>query len=288
MPNRREEAACTFKSLHMAPGGFIMPNAWDAGSAAILAATGFPAIATTSAGIAFALAKADYGVTSAVQTVSREEMFAHIREIVQVAKIPVNADLEAGYGDSPRAVAETIIMAIEAGLAGGNIEDKIPGRPELYDEALAIERIAAARSAIDACGSDFMLTARSDTILQSGKSGIAAGIRRSNRYREAGADCLYLPGAADIDLVAVLTREIAGPINVVMGLGTASGNAHALLAAGVQRISLGGSIARAALGFVRRCAEELRDHGTIGFAEQQIPQSDLNALFAQVRGGTKS
>ena len=128
-----------------------------------------------------------------------------------------------------------------------------------------------------------MLTARSDTIQQSGKAGIAEGIRRSNRYREAGADCLYIPGASDVETAGLLAREIAGPINVVMGLGTATGNAHELLAAGVQRISLGGSIARSALGFVRRCAEELRDRGTIGFAEGQIPQPDLNALFAQAR-----
>jgi len=280
MLSRREESARTFKSLHAMKAGFIMPNAWDGGSAAILAAAGFPAIATTSAGIAFARARQDYSTTSTACSVSRDEMFDHIRQIVQTANIPVNADLEAGYGDAPEAVAETIKMAIEAGLAGGNIEDKIPGRPELYDEALAIERIAAARATIDACGSTFVLTARSDVILQAGRAGLSDAIRRSNLYREAGADCLFLPGAADVETVEFLAREIAGPINVVMGLGTATGNARALLAVGVQRISLGGSIARAALGFVRRCAEELRDRGTIKFAEQQIAQSDLNSLFA--------
>lgn len=283
MPNSREASARAFKSLHAAKGGFIMPNAWDGGSAAVLAAAGFPAIATTSAGIAFALAKQDYGVTAAALAVPREEMFHHIRQIVRVTNVPVNADLEAGYGDSPEAVAETIVMAIEAGLAGANIEDKIPNRSALYDETLAVERIAAARAAIDARRSDFVLTARSDAIIHLGKDGFAAGIRRSNRYREAGADCLYMPGASAIDTVRILAREITGPINVVMGLGTATGNARALLAAGAQRISLGGSIARSALGFIRRCAEELRDHGTIGFAERQFPQSDLNTLFAQAR-----
>lgn len=283
MPNDRKDATRLFKSLHARKGGFIMPNAWDAGSAAVLAAAGFPAIATTSAGIAFALAKQDYGITSAALAVPRAEMFEHMRRIVQVVDVPVNADLEAGYGDSPEAVAETIAMAIEAGLAGGNIEDKIPGRPALYDEGLAVERIAAARAAIDARGSAFVLTARSDAILQSGKAGVADGIRRSNRYREAGADCLYVPGASDLETVTDLVRAISGPINVVMGLGTTQGNAHALLAAGVQRISLGGSIARSALGFIRSCAEELRDHGTIGFTAQQISGSDLNALFARAR-----
>ncbi|QCI63503.1 isocitrate lyase/PEP mutase family protein [Phreatobacter stygius] len=284
MPHDRDDAARLFKALHAAKGGFIMPNAWDGGSAAVLAAAGFPAIATTSAGIAFALAKQDYGVTSAALAVPRDEMFDQMRQIVRVAGVPVNADLEAGYGDSPEAVAETITMAIDAGLAGGNIEDKIPGHRELYDEVLAVERIAAARAAIDARGSAFVLTARSDAILQAGKAGMADGIRRSNRFREAGADCLYVPGASDIETVTELVREITGPINVVMGLGTTKGNARALLAAGVQRISLGGSIARSALGFVRRCAEELRDHGTIGFTEQQISGSDLNALFARARG----
>lgn len=283
MPSDRNDATRLFKALHATTGGFIMPNAWDAGSAAVLAAAGFPAIATTSAGIAFALAKQDYGVTSAALAVPREEMFEHMRRIVQAVDVPVNADLEAGYGDSPEAVAETITMAIEAGLAGGNIEDKVPGRPDLYDEALAVERIAAARAAIDARGSAFVLTARSDAILLAGKAGATDGIGRSNRYREAGADCLYVPGASDLETVTELVRAISGPINVVMGLGTTKGNAHGLLAAGVQRISLGGSIARSALGFVRNCAEELRDHGTIGFTTQQISGSDLNALFARAR-----
>ncbi len=283
MANDHKNAAQRFKSLHVVKRGFIMPNAWDAGSAAVLAAAGFPAIATTSAGIAFALAKQDYGITSAALAVPRDEMFQHMRRIVEVAGVPVNADLEAGYGDSPEAVADTITMAIEAGLAGGNIEDKIPGRQDLYDEGLAVERIAAARAAIDARGGAFVLTARSDAILQAGKAGVAEGIRRSNRYRQAGANCLYVPGASDLDTVTELVREINGPINVVMGLGTTEGNAHALLAAGVQRISLGGSIARSALGFVRSCAEELRDRGTIGFTRQQISGSDLNALFSRAR-----
>jgi 2-methylisocitrate lyase-like PEP mutase family enzyme len=279
----RRDATHAFKALHTAKGGFIMPNAWDAGSALVLTAAGFPAIATTSAGIAFSLGKQDYGVTTASLAVSREEMFEHIRKIVDAVTLPVNADLEAGYGDDPDAVAETIALAIDAGVAGGNIEDKIPGRPRLYDEALAVERIAAARAAIDRKGSAFVLTARTDPFAVSGKAGLAESIRRANRYREAGADCLYAPGPSDVETVTTLVREIDGPINVVMGLGAASGNARALLAASVQRISLGGSIARSALGFVRRCAQELREHGTLGFAEEQISQSDLNALFARSR-----
>lgn len=285
MSGARETSAIAFKALHAAKPGFTMPNAWDAGSAAVLAAAGFPAIATTSAGIAFALARQDYGVTAPELAVPREEMFRCMREIVEAVAVPVNGDLEAGYGDSPEAVAETIAMAIDAGLAGGNIEDKIPGQQALYDEGLAVERIAAARSVIAARGSAFVLTARSDTLLRAGKAGLAEGIRRSNRYRAAGADCLYMPGAVDLETVGLLVREIEGPINVVMGLGTTEGNAHALIAVGVQRISLGGTIARAALGFVRHAAEELRDKGTLGFAAGQMPGAELNALFARTRMG---
>lgn len=274
-----------FKALHTAKTGFVMPNAWDAGSALVLAAAGFSAIATTSAGIAFSLGKQDYGVTSASLAVPREEMFEHVRKIVDAVTLPVNADLEAGYGDSPEDVAETIALAIDAGVAGGNIEDKIPGQPKLYDEKLAIERIAAARAVIDDKGSAFVLTARTDPFLVSGKAGLADAVRRANLFREAGADCLYAPGASDLETVETLVREIDGPTNVVMGLGTVEGNAHELIAAGVQRISLGGTIARSALGFVRRCADELRERGTLGFAEQQISGRDLNALFAASRAG---
>jgi 2-methylisocitrate lyase-like PEP mutase family enzyme len=196
--------------------------------------------------------------------------------------VPVNGDLEAGYGDAPEQVVATVRLAIEAGLAGGNIEDKKPGAG-LYDEALAVERIAAAREAIDARRSSFVLTARTDALQSPTPEALAACIRRANRFREAGADCLFAPGTSDLGTIRMLVREIAGPLNVVMGLGTAEGNARDLLTAGVARISLGGSIARSALGFVRRCAEELRARGTIVFAQGQIGQGELNALFARSR-----
>jgi 2-methylisocitrate lyase-like PEP mutase family enzyme len=276
------DRAAAFAALHRRRPGFVMPNAWDAGSALVFAAAGFPAIATTSGGIAFSLGKQDYQVSDPRLAVSRAEMFARMREIADAVSVPVSGDLEAGFGDAPEQVAETVRMAIEAGLAGGNIEDKRPGGG-LYDESLAVERIAAARAAIDAAGSAFVLTGRTDALQSSAPDAIATAIRRANRYRDAGADCLFAPGPSDVASVATLVREIAGPLNVVMGLGTAEGNAHALLAAGVARISLGGSIARAALGFVRRCAEELRGAGSIGFAAGQIPQPELNALFARER-----
>ncbi|HVN40583.1 MAG TPA: isocitrate lyase/phosphoenolpyruvate mutase family protein [Myxococcota bacterium] len=279
---RSDSRAAAFADLHRARPGFVMPNAWDAGSALVLASAGFRAIATTSAGIAFSLGKQDYQVGDARLAVSRDEMFARMREIAEAVPLPVNGDLEAGYGDSPEEVAETIRLAVDAGLAGGNIEDKRP-RADLYDESLAIERIRAAREAIDRSGSRFVLTARTDALQSDSAAALAAAIRRANRYREAGADCLFAPGPGDVETIRTLVKEIDGPLNVVMGLGTAQGNANGLLAAGVARISLGGSIARSALGFVRRCAEELRDRGTIRFAEMQIAQSELNSLFAKAR-----
>ncbi len=266
----------TFLALHRAANGFIMPNAWDGGSAAVLEHAGFPAIATTSAGIAFALGRQDYG--DARLGVSRAAMFDAIRIIVAAVRVPVNADLEAGYGDNPQEVADTIAMAIDTGAAGANIEDKIPGRAELYDETLAVERIAAARAVIDSRKAVFVLTARCDALLLP-QASAAAAIRRSNLFREVGADCLFAPGSSSPGLAQLLVHEIAGPVNFVAGLGTDDATPAQLLEFGAQRVSLGGSIARAALGFVRRAAQELREFGTLEFARQQIPQTELNALF---------
>ena len=284
MVNRPQHAlAKDFLALHQSSPGFVMPNAWDAGSAVILVAEGFKAIATTSAGIAFALGRQDYQVNEARLGVSRAEMFAQMRKIAEAVSIPVNGDLEAGYGDRPEEVADTIGQAIASGLAGGNIEDKPPFETALYDEALAVERIAAARERIGALGNDFVLTARTDAFPATPNDALRTAIRRANLYLEAGANCVFAPGPSDMATVATLVKEIAGPINVVMGLGTAAGNAHDLIGAGVRRISLGGSIARSALGFVRRSARELRDRGTIEFANEQIGQAELNALFASAR-----
>jgi 2-methylisocitrate lyase-like PEP mutase family enzyme len=274
--SRERAAAQSFRALHRRPGGFIMPNAWDAGSAIVLASEGFPAIATTSGGIAFSLGKQDYGVSDPRAGMSREAMFARMGEIVAAVDVPVNGDLEAGFGDAPDVVAETVAMAIAAGLAGGNVEDKRPLENALYDEGLAVERVAAAHAAASA--GDFVLTARTDALLQGGT--IDAAIRRANLFRRAGADCTFVPGASDPETVAILLREIDGPINVVMGLGSSEGSAADLLSAGVQRISLGGTFARAALGLVRLGARELRERGTLTFAAGQMPAPELNALFA--------
>jgi 2-methylisocitrate lyase-like PEP mutase family enzyme len=264
----------SFRELH--DGFFVMPNAWDAGSAVILAEAGFPAIATTSAGIAFSLAKGDHTLPDGAPAVSREEMFARIREITAASPVPVSGDLEDGYGREPERVAETITLAREAGLAGGNIED-YDGR-DLYDADLAVDRIVAAR---EAAGPDFVLTARTDGQLLRTPTALADSIARANRYRAAGADCLYIPGLNDLATIRTVVTELDGPLNVVLGLGTSALTAPDLQAAGVTRVSLGGSIARAALAFIRDSAHELATAGTIAFSKNQLPQADLNQLFAR-------
>lgn len=264
----------TFRELH--DGFFVMPNAWDAGSAVVLADAGFPAIATTSAGIAFSLGKGDHTLPDGAPAVSREDMFARVQEITAASAVPVNGDLEDGYGADPSAVAETIRLARAAGLAGGNIED-YDGR-ELYDVELSVDRIVAAR---EAAGPDFVLTARTDGQLLRTPTSLEDSIDRANRFHEAGADCLYVPGVNDLDSIRTLVKEVAGPLNVVLGLGTSTLTVPVLESAGVTRISLGGSIARAALGLVRRAAHELLTTGTIDFAAGQIPQAELNQLFAR-------
>lgn len=279
---RHEQLAAGFAALHEGASGFVMPNAWDAGSAIILARAGFPAIATTSAGIAFFLGRPDYDVRDARLAVPRHMMFERISEIVDAVGLPVNGDLEAGYGDRPEIVAETIQMAMDAGLAGGNIEDKRPDAEGLYEEELAVERIRAARAAIGA--SSFVLTARTDAFQTGDPNASRTAIRRANRYREAGADVLYAPGVNDIAAIRTLACEIDGPLNVVLGLGHPRSTVGALLAAGVRRISLGGSIARSMLAFLAGSAQELREHGTIGFADGQMSQTELNAIFTEARG----
>lgn len=280
----QQQAAQAFKALHSSPGGFIMPNAWDAGSALILAAAGFPAIGTTSAGIAFSLGKQDYQVNEPRLAVTRDEMFGRCAQIVEAVALPVSGDLEAGYGDGPEDVANCVLQAVEIGLAGCNIEDRPAGEAaRLYAPDVAAERIAAARQAVDAAGANLVINARTDAWLVCKDDPLTASIHRANLYLEAGADCVFLPGVIDLPTVRTLVREIAGPINLVLGLGSSAGNARELLAAGVQRISVGGSLARAALGFVRRSAELLRDTGSVAFTDGEISGPDLNALFAATR-----
>lgn len=286
MASSRPDNARAFLALHRAARGFIMPNAWDAGTAVLLAAEGFTAIGTTSAGIAFSLGRPDYNVGDARLAVPRDQMLDAVRRIAQaVPAVAVNADLEAGYGGTPQAVAETVRLAMAAGAAGGNVEDVDVEHGCLFDADAAAQRIAAAREAIAASGQAFVLTARTDVFQHAGTDALAEAIRRGNRYLQAGADCIFVPGVVDPGRARTLAGEIAGPVNLVVGLNESAASAFALIDAGIRRISVGGSIARSALGLVRQAARELREHGTVAYAAGQIPQPELNALFSRARRG---
>jgi 2-methylisocitrate lyase-like PEP mutase family enzyme len=276
-----ETKAHAFFDLHRAPGAFVMPNAWDAGSARLLAAAGFPALGTTSAGIAFAMGLPDYE-----DCVPRAVMLEACAAIAAAVDLPVSGDLEAGYGAAPADVAETMGLAIEAGLAGGSLEDHlVGGENELYGIEAAAERVAAARAAIDAGGIPFVLTARAECYLVGHPDPFAESVRRLNRYREAGADCLYAPGQKTAEEIARLVREVDGPVNVVMGLAGAAFTVNELAALGVKRISIGGSLARASFAVVKAAAEEMAGPGTFTFAAGAIPDAEMSAFMAGKPGG---
>lgn len=202
-----------FRALHAREGVFVMPNAWDRGSALLLAAVGFEALATTSAGTNYA-----NGTTDWDYHVPRADMIRDFGLIARAVDVPVNGDLENGYGDAPEEVAETIRQAIAAGMVGGGIEDYTGDKAKpLYDLSLACERIAAAREAADATGVPFVLTGRAECYLAGVDGPFAESVKRLNAYREAGADVLYAPGPQDPDEIARLAREVDGPLNVVVG-----------------------------------------------------------------------
>ena len=254
-------AASEFLALHHGPG-FVLPNAWDRGSARILEQVGFPALATTSAGIAFALGQPDASI---------------LAQIVSSVVIPVSADLEAGYGASPEAVARTVARVAELGVVGANLEDQVDGALFEVDEAAA--RIAAARDAAPA--GTFVINARTDTYFGAGAvDRFAETIERATRYVEAGADCVFVPGVDDADTIRRLAAEIPAPLNIVAGLTSTMLDAPTLFSLGVRRVSLGGGIARAALSLVERAGRELLEFGTLGFLEGAISYGDLQRRFA--------
>ena len=266
-----------FKALHEAADIFVMPNAWNAGSACILEAAGFLAVGTTSAGIAYNLGLPDY-----VGELTRDTALEETNRICNAVDIPVSADAENGYGHDPELVAETINKVAETGAVGASIEDYSASYGKgLYDLDLAIERIRAARAAADALDFTFTLTARAECYLVDHPNPFEESVNRANAYREAGADCLFVPGISDLETIALLVREVDGPINVVMGLSGKPMSVKQLADQGVTRVSIGGSLARAALGLVRRSAEEIHQHGTFNYAQLQIPDSELCDFFSR-------
>ncbi|MCB4767944.1 isocitrate lyase/phosphoenolpyruvate mutase family protein [Ancylobacter sp. Lp-2] len=272
--------AAAFRALHEGPGAFILPNPWDAGTARLIAALGFPALATTSAGMALAHGVAD-GQTS------RDDVLAHCALIVGATPLPVSADLENGFGDAPETVAETIRRAAAIGLAGGSIEDHTnrPSDP-IYDLGLAVERIAAAVEARDALGGDFVLTARAENFLWD-RPDLDDTIERLQAYEAAGADVLYAPGLPDLAAVRTVCAAVSKPVNAVIGIGAARFTVAELAEAGVRRISIGSSLARLAYGSVVRAAREMRDTGRFGFLDAAMPSGELGALLGEPDDETK-
>lgn len=240
-----------FRALHD-DGCFVLPNPWDAGSAVRLKALGFKALASTSAGAAWALGQGDGGMT-------RDQVLDHLRMLSAATDLPVNADFEAGFADRPEGVAESVKLAVETGVAGLSIEDRI-GR-DLYDTAEAVERIKAARAAIDATGENVVLVGRTEGFLI-GRKDLSQTIDRLIAYAEAGADCLYAPGVIDIDQVSVIVKAVAPrPVNVLMAW---PGQSVAPLAEiGVRRVSVGAALAGAAWAGFDAAAKTLAEEGRL-------------------------
>lgn len=267
-PEPSAAKGAAFLALHTGPG-FVLPNAWDAGSARILERVGFPAIATTSAGVAWSCGVPDGGA------MTRGRMLEHVGAVVHAVDVPVTADLEAGYGDNADEVAHTVAQAVELGAAGANIEDATRG--ELFPIDEAADRVAAARSAAPA--GTFVLNARTDTYFAASTGdAFDETVERAVRYVEAGADCVFVPGVAELDTIGRLAAAIPAPFNVVAGLANTI-DAPTLIAAGVRRVSLGGSLARAALTTVERAATELIESGTLGFLDGALPYADVQRRF---------
>lgn len=270
--DKRQRQYEQFKALHQRTEAFVMPNAWDAGSAKILTALGYEALGTTSAGFAFASGKRD-----SCGSFSCDEILDNAGTIAKSTGLPVSADLEAGFGASPETCANTIKKAGSAGLVGGSIEDATGNSTApIYPFAQAVERIHAA--AEQARQSNIVLTARAENYLW-GKPDFDDTLKRLIAFADAGADVLYAPGLPDLQAIETVCQALDKPVNVVMGLSGPSWTVDELQAAGVKRISTGGSLARAALGEFVRAASEIKNHGSFGYASNALPDATAAAYM---------
>ena len=262
-----------FRALHQRERAFIIPNPWDAGTARLLAHLGFEALATTSAGYAFSVGKRD-------GTIGRDDTLQHAAAIASATDLPVSADLEDGFGDTPEGVAETFKLAARTGLVGASIEDAVKNgeRNELYEFDRAIERVRAAAEAARSLPFTFTLTARAENYLV-GKPDLKETIKRLQAYQDAGADVLYAPGLTSKDDITAVVSSLDRPVNVVMGLQGVQLSLATLSEIGVKRVSVGSALSRAALGAFLRAAEEMRQNGTFTFAEQAVSYRDISAMF---------
>lgn len=267
------ERGQTFLALHKRDRAFIIPNPWDVGTARVSQQLGFEALATTSAGYAFSVGMPD-------NTISRDETLEQVAAIISATNLPVSADLENGFGDSPETVAETIRLASAVGLVGGSIEDATARRDQpIYEPDHAAERIRAAAEAVSGLPFPFVLTARAENYLV-GRPDLSETIDRLQRYQEAGADVLFAPGLTKKEEIATVVRSVDRPVNVVMGLNNIQLSLADLSAIGVKRVSVGSALSRAALGAFLRAAKEMRDEGTFSFAEEAVSFTAINAMFA--------
>ena len=273
MSGKKTEKFQLFKALHERPGIFVIPNPWDAGTARILTALGFEALATTSAGFAFSIGRRD-----SIAGLTRDEILGNARSIVDATHLPVSADLEDGFGSAPETCAETIKLAAAVGLVGGSIEDAT-GDPQnpLFEFEHAVERVAATCEAAPAL--PFFVTARAENFLH-GRPDLDDTIRRLQAFEKAGADVLYAPGLPSLDAIRTVCAAVEKPVNVVMGLKGAAFTIEELQDAGVKRISVGGAFARAALGAFMRAAIEVKDKGTFTFSADALPGAEASGYMA--------
>lgn len=271
MSATQKEKAARFQALHEGPP-FIIPNPWDVGSARLLAGMGFQALATSSAASAVAMGKRDGGL-------SRDEALSHARMIADATDLPVSADLEKGFGDDPKIVAETVRMAAQAGLVGCTIEDTTgnPQRP-LFDFDLAVERIEAAAKSARAFHFPFQLTARAHNLMFPGAN-IDDTIARLQAFEKAGADVLFAPGLPDLAAVRAVCSAVSKPVNFMVGIKGKSFSVAELASAGVRRISLATSLYRAAMSGLLEAARAVMEDGSFAFVEDCVTTADLMKIM---------
>lgn len=273
MTNQAQKAAA-FRTLHERDGAFIMPNPWDAGTARLLTALGFEALATTSLGLANTLGRAD-----GTGAVSRAEVLANCAEIAGATHLPVSADLENCYAHEPRAAAEMIRLAAEAGVVGGSIEDATgDAQQPIYDFELAVERVHAAAEMARSLPFPFTLTARAENFLH-GRRDLDDTIRRLRAFEKAGADVVYAPGLRDLATIGTVASAVTKPLNVVMSAADPALTAAQLAKVGVKRISIGGALSRLALASVLRAANEMKEQGGFTWIADTVSAKELNRLF---------
>ena len=265
-----------FRQLHDS-GCFVIPNPWDTGSARWLQGLGFKALASTSSGLAWSLGHAD-------NQLSRDTVLAHLRELVAATDLPVNADFESGFDADAEGVAESVALAVATGVAGLSIEDSTGDAAHpLHGIEVAVARLRAARSAIDAAGGDTLLVGRAENFLV-GRPDLDDTIRRLRAYAEAGADCLYAPGIKSREQIAAVVAAVAPkPVNLLVGWGSKLTLAE-IAALGVRRVSVGGAMARAAWGGFMRAAKTLADEGRFSGFVDAASGAELNAFFADQSG----